>query len=232
MSDHDTLPTAEQMDTHDEDGNDEEEISAMKKRMAEMEAEAAKLREMQANLDKENDNLKEDKEEVDARSIFVGNVDYGASPEEIQTHFQSCGSINRVTILYAYVEFAEPSLVAQALVLNESIFRGRPLKVYSSILELCPCWEPLLTFSRSRSYRKEQISRECSEAGEEEEEEEAAAAVAAVTEVVEEEGGVGASMGMGDHHTAVAVADTNPEVASAGGASVDEDTHRTDDRRR
>ncbi|KAJ6264328.1 nucleolin [Drechslerella dactyloides] len=139
MSDHDTLPTAEQMDTHDEDGNDEEEISAMKKRMAEMEAEAAKLREMQANLDKENDNLKEDKEEVDARSIFVGNVDYGASPEEIQTHFQSCGSINRVTILldkftgqpkgYAYVEFAEPSLVAQALVLNESIFRGRPLKV-------------------------------------------------------------------------------------------------------
>ncbi|KAF3924218.1 Nucleolin [Orbilia brochopaga] len=139
MSDHDSLPTAEQMDTHDEDGNDEEEISAMKKRMAEMESEAAKLREMQANLDKENDNLKEDKEEVDARSIFVGNVDYGASPEEIQTHFQSCGSINRVTILldkftgqpkgYAYVEFAEPSLVAQALVLNESIFRGRPLKV-------------------------------------------------------------------------------------------------------
>ncbi|KAF3088432.1 cytoplasmic RNA-binding protein [Orbilia oligospora] len=139
MADHENLPTAEQMDTHDEDGNDEEEISAMKKRMAEMEAEAQKLREMQANLDKENDNLKEDKEEIDARSIFVGNVDYGASPEEIQTHFQSCGSINRVTILldkftgqpkgYAYVEFAEPSLVAQALVLNESIFRGRALKV-------------------------------------------------------------------------------------------------------
>ncbi|KAK6351750.1 cytoplasmic RNA-binding protein [Orbilia javanica] len=139
MADHENLPTAEQMDTHDEDGNDEEEISAMKKRMAEMEAEAQKLREMQANLDKENDNLKEDKEEIDARSIFVGNVDYGASPEEIQTHFQSCGSINRVTILldkftgqpkgYAYVEFAEPSLVAQALVLNESMFRGRALKV-------------------------------------------------------------------------------------------------------
>lgn len=30
---------------------------------------------------------------------------------------------------YAYVEFSEPSLVAQALVLNESIFRGRNLKV-------------------------------------------------------------------------------------------------------
>lgn len=71
----------------------------MKKRVAEMEAEAAKLREMQASLEKEGSELKEDKEDVDARSVFVGNVDYGASPEEIQAHFQSCGSINRVTIL-------------------------------------------------------------------------------------------------------------------------------------
>lgn len=132
----------------------------MKRRVAEMEAEAAKLREMQATLDKESNELREDKEDIDARSIFVGNVDYGASPEEIQAHFQSCGSINRVTILldkftghpkgyvpppkpflkgleidgflvssYAYVEFTEPSLVAQALVLNESVFRGRSLKV-------------------------------------------------------------------------------------------------------
>lgn len=72
----------------------------MKRRVAEMEAEAAKLREMQASLDQQEDSMsREDKEDVDARSIFVGNVDYGASPEEIQTHFQSCGSINRVTIL-------------------------------------------------------------------------------------------------------------------------------------
>lgn len=30
---------------------------------------------------------------------------------------------------YAYVEFTEPSLVAQALVLNESVFKGRNIKV-------------------------------------------------------------------------------------------------------
>ena len=30
---------------------------------------------------------------------------------------------------YAYVEFTEPNLVAQALVMNESVFRGRSLKV-------------------------------------------------------------------------------------------------------
>ncbi|OGM44162.1 putative ubiquitin-protein ligase (Rsp5) [Aspergillus bombycis] len=134
---------------HQEEGaDDEEEIAAMKRRVAEMESEAAKLREMQATLDQQSENLREDKEEIDARSIFVGNVDYAASPEEIQAHFQSCGSINRVTILldkftgqpkgYAYVEFAEPSLVAQALVLNESVFRGRNLKVGPPVYPLVP----------------------------------------------------------------------------------------------
>lgn len=135
----------------------------MKRRVAEMEEEAAKLREMQATLDQQHHELTENKEDIDSRSIFVGNVDYSASPEEIQAHFQSCGSINRVTILldkftgqpkgyafpfypvrlyystytdsaiyhnsYAYVEFTEPSLVAQALVLNESVFKGRNIKV-------------------------------------------------------------------------------------------------------
>ncbi|KAL2758143.1 hypothetical protein ACRALDRAFT_1028960, partial [Sodiomyces alcalophilus JCM 7366] len=115
------------------------EISAMKRRVAEMEEEAAKLREMQATLEDRNAEMAENREDVDSRSIFVGNVDYSASPEEIQAHFQSCGSINRVTILldkftgqpkgYAYVEFTEPSLVAQALVLNESVFKGRHIKV-------------------------------------------------------------------------------------------------------
>ena len=85
-------------------------------------------------------------------------MDYGATPEEIQAHFQACGTINRVTILcdkftghpkgyvalfhslsasgitdidgrYAYVEFADPTIVANALVLHESTFRGRPLQV-------------------------------------------------------------------------------------------------------
>ncbi|KAL8699413.1 MAG: hypothetical protein Q9224_001422 [Gallowayella concinna] len=129
----------ESVQAREEGGDDEEEISAMKRRVAEMEAEAAKLREMQASLDQQDQDLREDREDIDARSIFVGNVDYGASPEEIQGHFQTCGSINRVTILldkftghpkgYAYVEFTEPNLVAQALVLNESLFRGRNLKV-------------------------------------------------------------------------------------------------------
>lgn len=39
-----------------------------------------------------------------------------------------------ISCRYAYVEFAEPSLVAQALVLNETVFRGRNLKVLSAFV--------------------------------------------------------------------------------------------------
>ncbi|GAA5877433.1 hypothetical protein JCM16303_003330 [Sporobolomyces ruberrimus] len=135
-------------------GGDEDaeaaEIAAMKARVAEMEAEAQKLRELTAASEaaqasangggQEGDvNMSdEDREATDSRSVYVGNVDYAATPEEIQQHFASCGTINRVTILfdkftgpkgYAYVEFAEPALVANAVLLNESMFRGRLLKV-------------------------------------------------------------------------------------------------------
>ena len=39
------------------------------------------------------------REEADSRSIYVGNVDYSCNPEELQLHFQGCGTVNRVTIL-------------------------------------------------------------------------------------------------------------------------------------
>lgn len=142
----------DQVQEHQLDNDDDEpqplstdpqtaELERMKRHVAEMEAEAAKLREMQTALDNESAGLQESREDVDSRSVYVGNVDYGATPEELQAHFAPCGSINRITILcdkftghpkgFAYVEFTEPSLVAQALVLNESEFRGRPLKVTS-----------------------------------------------------------------------------------------------------
>ncbi|GER46568.1 polyadenylate-binding protein [Striga asiatica] len=79
-----------------------------------------------------------EKEEVDSRSIYVGNVDYACTPEEVQQHFQSCGTVNRVTILtdkfgqpkgFAYVEFVEVDAIQNALLLNESELHGRQLKV-------------------------------------------------------------------------------------------------------
>lgn len=124
------------------------ELESMKKRLQEIEEEAGALREMQAKVEKEMGATQEDssgtsasqaeKEEVDARSIYVGNVDYVCTPEEVQQHFQSCGTVNRVTILtdkfgqpkgFAYVEFVEVEAVQNALLLNESELHGRQLKV-------------------------------------------------------------------------------------------------------
>ncbi len=100
MSDHDDASPERRFDNEDlDDDSQEAELAAMKKRVAEMEAEAAKLRQMQESLDKESESLTENKEDVDSRSIYVGNVDYSATPEEIQAHFATCGTINRVTIL-------------------------------------------------------------------------------------------------------------------------------------
>ncbi|NXH63616.1 PABP2 protein, partial [Rhabdornis inornatus] len=80
-----------------------------------------------------------EKVEADQRSIYVGNVDYGGTAEELESHFNSCGQINRVTILcdkfsghpkgYAYIEFEEQSSVKAAVELDESVFRGRVIKV-------------------------------------------------------------------------------------------------------
>lgn len=114
----------------------------MKKRVREMEEEAAKLREMQAQVEKEMSMAGIEfgnGAETDGRSVYVGNVDYGTTPEELQAHFQACGTINRITILcdrwtgqpkgYAYIEFVDPAHVANAMALNESLFRNRLIKV-------------------------------------------------------------------------------------------------------
>ena len=58
----------------------------------------------------------DEEEQVLLRSIFVKNVDFAASQEEIKQHFKECGEILRVTILmnkvtrrplgHCYIEFA------------------------------------------------------------------------------------------------------------------------------
>ncbi|XP_057420168.1 polyadenylate-binding protein 2-like [Lotus japonicus] len=135
------------MSAADDDAAAVKELDEMKRRLKEMEEEAAALREMQAKVEKEIGTVQDpaaaaasqaNKEETDGRSVFVGNVDYACTPEEVQQHFQSCGTVNRVTILtdkfgqpkgFAYVEFVEAEAVQEALRLNESELHGRQLKV-------------------------------------------------------------------------------------------------------
>uniref|UniRef100_A0A1A7YNT7 Poly(A) binding protein, nuclear 1 n=4 Tax=Nothobranchiidae TaxID=405002 RepID=A0A1A7YNT7_9TELE len=125
------------------------ELEAIKARVREMEEEAEKLKELQNEVEKQM-NLSpppvgpvimsiEEKMEADGRSIYVGNVDYGATAEELEAHFHGCGSVNRVTILcdkytghpkgFAYIEFADKESVRTAMALDESLFRGRQIKV-------------------------------------------------------------------------------------------------------
>lgn len=130
------------------------EIEDMKRRVKEMEEEAAKLSEMQSQVESQMGKgtasaLGEAQggaaasaaaqAAMDDNSIYIGQVDYAATPEELQALFQSCGTINRVTILcdkftgqpkgYAYIEFASRDAVESALLLNDTTFRGRQLKV-------------------------------------------------------------------------------------------------------
>lgn len=84
----------------------------------------------------------------------VLQVDYACTPEEVQQHFQSCGTVNRVTILtdkfgqpkgFAYVEFLETEAVQEALVLNESELHGRQLKVTLYIFFLPPTFLSIIS---------------------------------------------------------------------------------------
>ncbi|KAI8029875.1 Polyadenylate-binding protein 2 [Camellia lanceoleosa] len=136
------------MSRAEDDDLNSKDLEDMKKRLKEIEEEAGALREMQSKVEKEMGAVQDssspatqaEKEEVDSRSIYVGNVDYVCTPEEVQQHFQSCGTVNRVTILtdkfgqpkgFAYVEFVEIEAVQNALLLNESELHGRQLKVSS-----------------------------------------------------------------------------------------------------
>jgi len=129
--------------------SDDPELEAIKARVREMEEEAEKLKQMQTEVNNEMTspvgsaaalNVSfEEKIAIDARSVYVGNVDYGATAEELEQHFHGCGSINRVTILcnkydgnpkgFAYVEFADKDSTDTAMALDDSLFRGRQIKV-------------------------------------------------------------------------------------------------------
>ncbi|KAJ2431957.1 hypothetical protein IWW41_002748, partial [Coemansia sp. RSA 2522] len=75
------------------------ELEELKNRMLEMEKEAQRLRELEENLTKEPNEDGQggegDSDDADARSIYVGNVDYVTTPEELQEHFKGSGAINR-----------------------------------------------------------------------------------------------------------------------------------------
>jgi len=128
-----------------EDGvpdDEEESLESMKRRVEEMEAEAKKIEAMQTAAEQSATNAPSQiavGPEADAASIYVGQVDYASKPEELQTFFASCGTVQRVTIVsdkwtgqpkgFAYVQFRSPEAVANAVLLDGTEFKGRKLKI-------------------------------------------------------------------------------------------------------
>ncbi|NXJ89570.1 PABP2 protein, partial [Corythaixoides concolor] len=163
-ADDDLDPSCPERDSAEELAVQDPELEAIKAKVREMEKEDERLKELQLEAESRLimsseagmgclwlhpaqllvsaglfPKMAEEKIEVDQRSIYVGNVDYGGTAEELESHFNSCGQINRVTILcdkfsghpkgYAYIEFEEKSSVKAAVELDESVFRGRIIKV-------------------------------------------------------------------------------------------------------
>ena len=142
---------------------EDDEIAKMKAKLAEMEREASSLRQQEQSIDikaldeemqkdmnnsqkqqktpEELEREKAERQEIDSRSVFVGQVDYLAEPGMLAEHFQKCGTVNRVTILtdkfenpkgFAYVEFLEKDAVDAAVLLDSTsleAFPQRKLKV-------------------------------------------------------------------------------------------------------
>ena len=118
-------------------------IESEKSRALEREEDLKKLKQLQEELDlmysADSVEFMERKNQVDSCSIYVGNVDYDATDEELKQHFLGCGSINKVTIFrnkytgqskgYAFIEFMEKESVQRALEKDESLFRRRYIKV-------------------------------------------------------------------------------------------------------
>lgn len=82
-----------------------------------------------------------DKQDHDSLSIYIGNVDYSATEDELRDTFLDCGDIVRVTIIKnmktghpkgaAFIEFTDKEGVNTAMQMNGKQVKGRPLIVTS-----------------------------------------------------------------------------------------------------
>ena len=74
----------------------------------------------------------------DSKSIFIGNLDPSTTEEELKTLLEACGVVVRITIKkdynrnpkgFAYAEFKEYDSVNNSILLNDTEFKGRTIKI-------------------------------------------------------------------------------------------------------
>ena len=95
-----TTEVEDEAQTDQPDGDDEEDtnLEDLEAEMKKLEEEERKLAAQEAALDQAMEKTQSNVP-VDDKSVYIGNVDYSTTPEQLKNHFKSCGSIERVTIL-------------------------------------------------------------------------------------------------------------------------------------
>lgn len=125
--------------TKQADADIDEELEELKRHVRQMEEDALLAG---ITVDPNPTTTSKDNEKqnvIDSRSVYVGQVEYSASTDELSSLFSSCGTIQRVTIItdkytgnskgYAYIEFTDSNSVDNAILLNDTEFKGRTIKV-------------------------------------------------------------------------------------------------------
>lgn len=121
---------------YEDSGAAGDDIAEMEARIAELNDEQEKINQLQSDVERQ---LAGVAGSIEENSIYIGQVDYEATIEELRAHFAACGTIHRVTILcdkftgkpkgFAYIEFVDKVAVENALKLDDTPFKGRNLKV-------------------------------------------------------------------------------------------------------
>lgn len=124
--------------------NETDSLEEMRKKIKEMEEEAKKMEALQRSTDfispgSQSAAPTRSGPDADKCSVYVGNVDYSTTREELQKFFCACGSLERVTIIcdkwtgqpkgFAYVQFGDINGVENAVLLDGSEFKNRVIKV-------------------------------------------------------------------------------------------------------
>ena len=139
------VESKEDKEEKEKEGEDEDEEKSAAKRKSPMEREEipAKRENVETATQKKK-MLREKKQDADVqhRTVFVNNLSFAASEEDVQERFQQYGEIVEVTIVrnnhgksrgFGYVEFSTEEAAESALVENGKMLKSRKMEVKKSV---------------------------------------------------------------------------------------------------
>jgi polyadenylate-binding protein 2 len=129
-----------------DNGEVEDELAELEAQLEEAEEANLRIIDQAAAATKTAEDLKleraaaeELKKKRDECSVYVTGVDYSTTGKELSDYFTTCGTVAKATILtdkagnlkgQAYVQFESTDAVANALILDGTVLKGRKIKVF------------------------------------------------------------------------------------------------------